>query len=255
MTPEQIAPVEHELKTWPAVFQAMRRGEKKFEYRRNDRLYRVGDTILSREWNPETKEYTGEQDRFVITFVLDEDNFGVPFGFAVLSVDPIPSLPPLDIVDDRPQAEPVACPDEYSGPFFAYDFAPQKIMMKSSHGDAMALDVLSVRGWGHLTGKGGGLGINPEAAAKIQDNFGKWVVETLNAALTRPSLRLEWEQDGPVGFRLMLNGLEIASYSPWKSEGGKCKAEFMNKDAGWFENEDEARDALICRAREWLGVE
>jgi hypothetical protein len=85
------------------------------------------------------------------------------------------------------RADPVSgrlgCPPEYAGPFFAYDFMPQKIMFKSGHGDTMALDVLSVRGWGHLTG-GAALNINPEAAAKIQDSFGQWVVQTLNAALS-----------------------------------------------------------------------
>ena len=50
--------------------------------------------------------------------------------------------------------------------------------------DSMALDVLQVRGWGHLTGFGqAGLRINPETAAEIQDNFGRWVARTLTAAL------------------------------------------------------------------------
>lgn len=81
-----------------------------------------------------------------------------------------------------------SCPTEYQGEggFFAYDFMPQKIMFKTDQGDMTALDVLIVRGWGHLIG-GGGLGLPTDVAAKIQDNFGKWVVETLNAALTRQS--------------------------------------------------------------------
>lgn len=91
------------------------------------------------------------------------------------------------------QESEATCPAEYTGPFFAYDFMPQKIMFKSHIGDTMALDVLSVRGWGYLTGKGGGLGIDPEVAAKIQDNFGKWVVETLNAALVSSSTPSPWK--------------------------------------------------------------
>ena len=36
-----------------------------------------------------------------------------------------------------------------------------------------------IRGWGHLTGTGG-LHLSESAAAKIQDDFGQYIVETLN---------------------------------------------------------------------------
>jgi hypothetical protein len=80
------------------------------------------------------------------------------------------------------------CPAEYAHPFFVYDFMPQKIMFKSERGDdSMALDVLQVRGWGRLTGRGeAALKLDPKVAAAIQDNFGKWVAETLTAALKAP---------------------------------------------------------------------
>lgn len=37
-----------------------------------------------------------------------------------------------------------------------------------------------IRGWGYLTGTGGGLGLLPELASKIQDEFGEFIVNKLN---------------------------------------------------------------------------
>lgn len=39
--------------------------------------------------------------------------------------------------------------------------------------------IMLIRGWGHLTGIGG-LHLKDDDAAKIQDDFGKYIVETLN---------------------------------------------------------------------------
>lgn len=39
--------------------------------------------------------------------------------------------------------------------------------------------VMMIRGWGHLTGTGS-LNLPNEVAIKIQDDFGKYIVETLN---------------------------------------------------------------------------
>jgi hypothetical protein len=38
--------------------------------------------------------------------------------------------------------------------------------------------IMKIRGWGHLTGIGG-LNLDTEKAAKIQDDFGEWIVEKL----------------------------------------------------------------------------
>ncbi len=42
----------HELKCWPVPFAAMRDGTKRFEFRKDDRNYQVGDVLQNREWMP-----------------------------------------------------------------------------------------------------------------------------------------------------------------------------------------------------------
>jgi hypothetical protein len=70
-------PAEHELKCWPPYFDAVRRGDKPFEVRKADRDYRVGDTLLLREWRPDWKDYTGQLLRRRVTFILNGGAFGV----------------------------------------------------------------------------------------------------------------------------------------------------------------------------------
>ena len=49
----------HTLKTWPEYFSAVVLGHKRFEIRKNDRDFSVGDTLILEEYNPETGEYSG----------------------------------------------------------------------------------------------------------------------------------------------------------------------------------------------------
>ena len=48
-----------EKKIWSEPFEAILSGKKKYELRLNDFEINEGDTLLLREWNPETKIYTG----------------------------------------------------------------------------------------------------------------------------------------------------------------------------------------------------
>jgi hypothetical protein len=75
---------EHELKTWTAPFQAMLDGVKRFEFRKNDRDYRVGNVLRLREWNPDTG-YTGRELRAKVTWMLTS-GFGLPDGYCVMSI-------------------------------------------------------------------------------------------------------------------------------------------------------------------------
>lgn len=80
----------HELKTWPGPFAAVWHGYKPFEVRRDDRGFELGDRLWLREWNPETREYTGRELRGpVIRFILrgaEAEGFGLKPGYCVMAM-------------------------------------------------------------------------------------------------------------------------------------------------------------------------
>lgn len=57
--------MHHELKTWPRYFDAVKRGDKSFEVRRDDRGYAVGDTLVLREFEPDAPGDQGLTSRFL----------------------------------------------------------------------------------------------------------------------------------------------------------------------------------------------
>ena len=59
-----------EKKIWPEYYEAVASGKKKFELRLNDFNIEEGDTLILKEWDPETKEYTGREIAKKITFVF-----------------------------------------------------------------------------------------------------------------------------------------------------------------------------------------
>ena len=74
----------HELKIAPAPFDSILRGHKKAEFRNNDRLFVVGDTLLLRE-KSEGQAYTGRSCLVRVTHI--QTGFGIPEGYAMLSVE------------------------------------------------------------------------------------------------------------------------------------------------------------------------
>lgn len=61
----------HELKCWPEYFRPLWKRAKSFEIRLNDRNFQVGDTLRLREWNPDTKYYTGLVIEREVIYVTD----------------------------------------------------------------------------------------------------------------------------------------------------------------------------------------
>jgi hypothetical protein len=79
----------HKLKTWPEYFSQLRRGEKTFELRANDREFRVGDILVLQEWTPEKQTYTGAQEERVVTHILYGGMFDLPPHMCIMSIQHI----------------------------------------------------------------------------------------------------------------------------------------------------------------------
>lgn len=79
--------MQHELKIWPEMYDALRSGRKRFELRKDDRNFQEGDTLKLREWKPETEEYTGRSLTASVYYVLrDAEQFGLMPGFCAMSI-------------------------------------------------------------------------------------------------------------------------------------------------------------------------
>lgn len=78
----------HDLKIWPQFFQPVDDGIKRFEGRKDDRNYKVGDILVLREFNPITKEYTGRKIARGVTYVLHSyESHGLADDYVVMSLD------------------------------------------------------------------------------------------------------------------------------------------------------------------------
>ncbi|MFH1589389.1 MAG: DUF3850 domain-containing protein [archaeon] len=63
-----------EKKTWPEYFQKILDGDKTFELRLADWDCKQGDTLVLREWDPKTKDYTGRVMEKTVTYVAKTKN-------------------------------------------------------------------------------------------------------------------------------------------------------------------------------------
>lgn len=96
---------DHILKCWPNSFDAIKNGTKRFEWRRDDRGFEVGDVLVLRKYDPapgpggygevgyvmqtrpgrHMSDYT--ELRVRVTYIL-RGLFGVPDGYCVMSIEP-----------------------------------------------------------------------------------------------------------------------------------------------------------------------
>ena len=85
----------HELKTDPDTFYALISGRKTYEIRRDDRGFRVGDTLVLRRTvhsgdemaQGEPLRYTGEEAVRRVTHILEGPAYGIAEGWVILSVN------------------------------------------------------------------------------------------------------------------------------------------------------------------------
>lgn len=79
----------HELKIEPKWFEDVVSRKKTFEIRFNDRDFKVGDTLLLREYNPALKadaRYTGRKCAVRVRYIYD-GNIGLLNGYVVMGFD------------------------------------------------------------------------------------------------------------------------------------------------------------------------
>lgn len=72
------SPWTHHVKTVQPFFDAVWKGLKSFELRKNDRDYRVGDSFLQYEWNVETGQPGGRVVYAKIKYILQNETWLQP---------------------------------------------------------------------------------------------------------------------------------------------------------------------------------
>jgi hypothetical protein len=87
-----IRPRVHVLKTWPGPFAQVRAGLKKYEVRRLDRDFRVGDELKLVEYDAGLNTYSGEALRARIT-TITKGEWGLPPDIGVLGIELVEEAP------------------------------------------------------------------------------------------------------------------------------------------------------------------
>lgn len=80
----------HELKCDYDQFEAIEAGLKKHEIRLNDRNFRLYDMLYLRQTMRGTRcEYTGKDLEARVIFINDQQQYGVPDGYVIMSIEVI----------------------------------------------------------------------------------------------------------------------------------------------------------------------
>jgi phosphoribosyl-ATP pyrophosphohydrolase len=77
--------MEHKLKILPHHFKAVKSGEKTFELRKNDRGFKVGDTLILQECSI-TGAYSGDEITKEISYILEGGQYGIEEGYCILGL-------------------------------------------------------------------------------------------------------------------------------------------------------------------------
>jgi hypothetical protein len=70
----------------------MESGDKNFELRKDDRHFKIDDELLLREYDKESKQYTGRKLRFKISHILkgsEAEELGLKKGYCIMGLDKI----------------------------------------------------------------------------------------------------------------------------------------------------------------------
>lgn len=91
ITPKPIEKVEGKIvktvekKILPEFFRHIMDGSKTFEICKDEDNIQPGDTLILREWDKETRLYSGRKDEEIITYVLrDAEQYGLMPGYCIM---------------------------------------------------------------------------------------------------------------------------------------------------------------------------
>ena len=76
----------HNLKTDPEVFELVLSGIKNYEIRYNDRGFKIGDTLMLREYDRTITAFSGRSVSREVTHVLYGGQYGIEKGYVILSM-------------------------------------------------------------------------------------------------------------------------------------------------------------------------
>lgn len=80
----------HNIKSWPQFFEPVLYGTKKFEIRKDDRGYQIGDILHLKEYIPDEDRYTGREIATSITYLMPAfPDLGLIDGYCILSLGEI----------------------------------------------------------------------------------------------------------------------------------------------------------------------
>ncbi len=77
----------HQLKSVGSSYQDIASGKKKFDFRKNDRDYHVGDRIVLKEYSALTGNYTGRETLAHVTYIQPGGMFGIPEEYCILGIE------------------------------------------------------------------------------------------------------------------------------------------------------------------------
>lgn len=74
----------HSLKTWPSHFQDILDRKKTFEVRKNDRYFKIRDTLLLEECDPILDSYTGKWIEVLVLYICNLPDLKGYIGMSIV---------------------------------------------------------------------------------------------------------------------------------------------------------------------------
>lgn len=78
--------IVHKLKTHPEFFNELWKGNKKFEVRKDDRSFAIGDRLRLQEYFPQENRHSGREVAALIAYKMTGEEWGIKEGYCILSL-------------------------------------------------------------------------------------------------------------------------------------------------------------------------